>query len=127
MKEPCFICGFPGVDGHHPSGSDRSGRHLHPYLKIAYCHDCHELAHDDWRSAGVEEPGDSSTTLNVLSRACRRLALFFARLAEVQGQWTGLARFFIEAADQLDAAITAFDRELPSWRNMPEVSRRGRS
>jgi hypothetical protein len=120
VREPCFSCGRPRCDGHHPTGKGRDGRYLDPYLTFAQCHDCHELTHDDWRSLKIEDAGDTSNIFTRLAIAMHRLAAFFGRVLELHPYLTGLARRLSDWAEELDVVIARLDRELPTWRKVAD-------
>ena len=125
----CVICGQPAVDDHHLTGS-----RLDPPLMLPHCHDDHELAHDDWNTAGVpaknrrlndSDDDQPPTVLHALYLRLRRLALWLGRLAE-HGVWQPVSGLLAAAlarwAGGLERCINGLDETAPSWRHARGVA-----
>ncbi len=125
----CIICGRPAADDHH-----LTGRALDPALSLWHCHDHHELAHDDWNTAGVpaknrqrddRDEDSPPTVLHALYLRLRRLAMWLGRLAE-HGVFTPIAALLAAAlarwATSLAQCIAGLDAHLPGWRTVPGVA-----
>jgi hypothetical protein len=117
-----------GCRGHHPTGRGPDGRYLDPNLKLPYCHDHHELSHDDWRALWIDDserdrqPERRLTFIERVERRLRRLAATVGRLAEAHPQhkwWAALARALKCWADELAHHLAAQDRRDPGWRSDP--------
>jgi hypothetical protein len=121
----CLVCTCRGSLGHHPTGRDPQGVYLDPDLKLPFCHDDHELAHDDWRMLRIADPargGEGAVPLTLVERVelrLRRLAATTGRLAAACPGWVWigeLARSFKRWADELALDIRARDQRDPGWR-----------
>jgi hypothetical protein len=130
MTSRCPICGAHGRRAHHPTGRGPDGRYLDPELRLPYCHDHHELAHDDWRTLFIEdrelgqEPNRPLAFIERVELRLRRLAATVARLAEAypQYQWlAALAGALKGWADELARDIAARDRRDEGWRSDPSL------
>ena len=122
MKGVCIQCGAQAEDGHHPTGRGSDLAYLDPWLKIAHCHSDHELAHDDLRSADLEDPSPGNSFLEELELGLRRLGVFLGRLpsAVALGDLLAmLARWCVTKADCLRGVIAALDAGNPGWRSLP--------
>lgn len=119
----CIICGRRASDDHHVTG-----RSLDPQLSFWHCHDHHELAHDDWNTAGVpakkrqrddRDEDAPPTVLHALVFRLRRLAMWLGRLAEA-GVFEPIAAALASAlarwAAELEACIQSLDARLSGWR-----------
>ncbi len=124
MNAPCAACGCQATHRHHVTGRDGSGRYLDPDLWAPLCHGDHSIQDDDWRSIGVDGTPSVPTFLERLELSLRRLATFFSRLNEAADgdSFLGrLAAWCVLMADGLRRTLDAFDRAMPSWRQLPEV------
>ena len=121
MTPSCFACGSRAEDGHHPTGRGFDGRYLDPWFRTGLCHDDHELAHDDLRTAGLELARSGVGFLDSLELTLRRLGTFLGRLptAGTGELLRSLARWCSEKADGLKTVIAALDLALPDWRLLP--------
>jgi len=126
---PCTFCGRRSVDEHHVCG-----RQVDAALTFPHCHDHHELAHDDWWTAGVgaKRPSGSQqdldeppTVLHLLHLALRRAGLWLGRLA-ANGLFEPLAAPFATAlagwAASLLEAMNALDAVFPQWSTLPGIA-----
>ncbi len=124
MNAPCAACGHQATHRHHLTGRDASGRYLDPDLWTWLCHDDHSIQDDDWRSIGVDGTPSVPMFLERLELSLRRNATFFARLDEAAGgdSFHGrIARWCLHMAEGLRRTLDAFDRAMPSWRQLPEA------
>ncbi len=125
----CIVCGRPAADDHHLTGA-----RLDPELALPHCHDHHELAHDDWNTAGVpakdrqyndQHEETAPTVLHALYLRLRRLAMWLGRLAE-HGVFAPIAGLVAAAlarwASALAGCIAGLDAHLPGWRAVPGVA-----
>ena len=128
MKPGCLVCGDPACQGNHPTGRGSDGRYLDPDLRLPYCHDHHELFHDDWRTLGIDDckrAREPERTLSFIERVelrLRRLAATVGRVAEAhpQHKWlAALARALKCWADELARDIAVRDKRDPGWRSDP--------
>ncbi len=128
MSPGCLLCGAAGCHGHHPTGRDPDGRYLDADLRLPYCHDHHELSHDDWRTLDIrdgERGQKHERKLAFIERVelrLRRAAATVARLAEAhpQHKWlASLARVLKRWAGELASDIAARERRDAGWRSDP--------
>jgi hypothetical protein len=128
MTARCLTCGATECRGHHVTGRDPDGRYLDPDLRPPYCHDHHELSHDDWRTLGIQnvargqEAAPQLTLVERVELRLRRLAAAAARQAAAhpEHQWiAALARALKRWADELARDIAARDRRDAGWRSDP--------
>jgi hypothetical protein len=128
MTARCLVCGATECLRHHPTGRGPDGRYLDPDLRLPYCHDNHELSHDDWRLLGIQagEQGHvSERQLAFIERVelrLRRLAVTAGRMADAhpEHRWlAALARALKRWADELARDIAARDRRDAGWRSDP--------
>jgi len=119
----CILCGRRAADDHHLTGA-----RLDPQLMLPHCHDHHELAHDDWNTAGVpakarqrndQDEETTPTALHALYLRLRRLAMWLGRLAE-HGVFEPIAGLLAATlagwATELAAVIDRLDGRVPGWR-----------
>jgi hypothetical protein len=114
-----MTCGQKAADLHHPTWRGRDGRYCDPALRVPVCHDCHELAGDDARSAGVSINA-AETFPEQLAVWLRQLGLFFARV-EAEPWATvakALATALADRADRLEAFVRLLDGCVPQWRQV---------
>ncbi len=128
MSPGCLVCGDPACRGHHGTGRGPDGQYLDPDLRLPYCHDHHELSHDDWRTLEIddseqsEEPEQRLCFIERVELRLRRLAATAARLAEAHPQHKWLAagaRAMKRWADELACFIAALDKRDPGWTSDP--------
>ena len=125
----CVVCGQPAVDQHH-----LTGWRLDPALVLPHCHDHHELAHDDWNTAGVPaknrgwddaDQDEPPTMLHTLHLRLQRLSMWLGRLAE-RGLWQPVSGLLADAlarwAAVLQRCINGLDSSVPSWRRASGVA-----
>jgi hypothetical protein len=128
MTPGCLWCGAAGWRGHHPTGRGPDGEYLDPELRLPYCHDHHELSHDDWRTLEVhasgrsDEPERGLCFIERVALRLRRLAATVGRLAEAHPQYKWLAagaRALKCWADELACFVAVLDKRDPGWRSEP--------
>lgn len=122
MSRRCLVCRGRAPWRHHPTGRDDQGAYLDPDLKSPVCHDDHQLAHDDWKTLGLEEVEDRLTVFERVELRHRRLAPFLARIAEANDADNlnaQLARHLCTWADELTAGVRCLDEGYAAWRSDP--------
>ncbi|MGA2165215.1 MAG: hypothetical protein ABSH36_12195 [Solirubrobacteraceae bacterium] len=126
MSTQCLYCAGDNALRHHPTGRDNQGSYLDSGLMLPFCHDHHELIHDDWRTLDIQDSDSgerSAPRLSLVERVelrLRRLAATAGRIAAAfpRCAWIGeLARSFKRWADELACFIAALDRRDTEWRS----------
>jgi hypothetical protein len=116
----CEVCRNASRErGHHVTGRGADGEYLDAVLKAPLCHDDHELCHEDLRNAGLDRPCQARTLVEQVEYRLRRIALFFARVAEADRNhvfYAWLARRLEVWANDLARHVASLDRYLPGWR-----------
>jgi hypothetical protein len=121
----CLRCGAAGLSRrHHPTGKDEQGDYLDPEFTLDHCHDCHELIHDDWHTAGLADEAQATPQPAIvrLELGLRRLAVMLARHAEAQptnSLWPILARLAAKWAAVVAHTVRRWDERDPDWRRDP--------
>jgi hypothetical protein len=118
MSTFCMYCGGAAERRHHGTGRDDRERYFHPGLVFDACHNDHMLVHDDWRSAGIERPGQRLTFVERVELFLRRLAATLCRMDAGLGTgfWQMLAAVLQEWADELRRFIDHLSERDPDWR-----------
>jgi hypothetical protein len=129
-RPTCLVAGCPNPASgfrHHPTGKDAADRYLDPKFTAGFCHDHHELVHDDWHTHQIADGEDRSTFLEWLQLCLSRASVTVGRIAGPDPEdplrvfLAELAAWLARAATDLGRAIDALDRTCPAWRQTPDV------
>jgi len=122
VNGPCIQCGSRAEDGHHPTGRRPDASYIDAWFKVNLCHDDHELAHDDLRTAGLETARYGGSFVEDFELGLRRLGVLLGRIPAIGAMaefLALLAGWCSSKADALRRAIDALDQGAPGWRSVP--------
>jgi hypothetical protein len=131
MGPQCLRCGAepwpepfagPEVQGHHATGRDERGDYLDPELVLPFCHDCHQLVHDDWNTLGLADEERRQPLVAWIELRLWRLVAALERLREAapgNTLWPRLSQVAARIARELAQHIRHLDERYPDWREDP--------
>jgi hypothetical protein len=114
----CVLCGetTPAVllrvertvlDGHHPLGEG-----IAPELTVPLCRNCHAVQTQAQLDVGVALRRQRRALPEVVASVLCALGVFLKALGDRLLRW----------GKQLNDLVSAFDRDLPGWRELPEAA-----